>query len=51
MDLIFPHGEPPDRSSHPHADASGEPAVVHNGIVENYEELRRELQARLVGNS
>ena len=39
------HGEPSDRNSHPHADASGELAVVHNGIVENYEELRRELQA------
>ena len=37
------HGEPNDRNAHPHLDASGRVAVVHNGIIENYQELRAEL--------
>ncbi len=34
------HGEPSDVNSHPHLSQSGQVAVVHNGIVENYLELR-----------
>ena len=37
------HGRPSDDNSHPHEDCNGEIAVVHNGIIENYLELRREL--------
>ena len=37
------HGEPSDVNSHPHMSANGMVAVVHNGIVENYVELRQEL--------
>lgn len=37
------HGRPSDRNAHPHTDASGRFAVVHNGIIENYAELREEL--------
>ena len=37
------HGKPSDRNAHPHLDCSGRIAVVHNGIIENYQELRREL--------
>lgn len=40
------HGEPSDVNSHPHTDCSGTFAVVHNGIIENYKELREELKAR-----
>jgi len=39
------HGVPSDRNAHPHADASGNLAVVHNGIIENFAELRAELAA------
>jgi glucosamine--fructose-6-phosphate aminotransferase (isomerizing) len=37
------HGEPNDVNAHPHTDASGRVAVVHNGIIENSERLRGEL--------
>jgi glucosamine--fructose-6-phosphate aminotransferase (isomerizing) len=37
------HGVPDDRNAHPHADCSGTIAVVHNGIIENYAELKRLL--------
>lgn len=37
------HGEPSDVNSHPHLSLSGKIAVVHNGIIENYIELRRFL--------
>ncbi len=37
------HGEPSERNAHPHASASGDIAVVHNGIVENFLELKEEL--------
>jgi glucosamine--fructose-6-phosphate aminotransferase (isomerizing) len=37
------HGEPSDANAHPHTDASGRIAVVHNGIIENAERLRQEL--------
>ena len=39
------HGEPTDANAHPHVDASGHVAVVHNGIVENAAELRAKLAA------
>src|SRR5246127_560477 len=39
------HGRPTDRNAHPHRDASGKIAVVHNGIIENFAVLRRELEA------
>ena len=39
------HGVPSDRNAHPHADASGEFVVVHNGIIENFLALREELGA------
>ncbi len=40
------HGEPNETNAHPHVDSSGEIAVVHNGIVENADVLRQELQRR-----
>ncbi len=39
------HGRPSDENAHPHTDCSGHLCVVHNGIVENHTELRRQLQA------
>jgi len=39
------HGRPTDRNAHPHRDAAGEFAVVHNGIIENFAALRCELEA------
>ncbi|CAM2860930.1 glutamine--fructose-6-phosphate transaminase (isomerizing) [Skermania piniformis] len=39
------HGGPTDRNAHPHRDATGKVAVVHNGIIENFAVLRRELEA------
>ena len=39
------HGRPTDRNAHPHSDAAGKIAVVHNGIIENFASLRRELEA------
>ncbi|NUS91881.1 MAG: glutamine--fructose-6-phosphate transaminase (isomerizing) [Nocardia sp.] len=38
------HGAPTDRNAHPHQDVSGKVAVVHNGIIENFAQLRRELE-------
>ena len=38
------HGRPTDRNAHPHRDAAGKIAVVHNGIIENYAVLRHELE-------
>jgi glucosamine--fructose-6-phosphate aminotransferase (isomerizing) len=40
------HGGPTDRNAHPHVDNEGKLAVIHNGIIENYSELKAELQAR-----
>ncbi|MDP3486838.1 MAG: glutamine--fructose-6-phosphate transaminase (isomerizing) [Bacillota bacterium] len=40
------HGAPNDVNSHPHTGCTPRFAVVHNGIIENYNELRRELIAR-----
>src|SRR6476646_1661080 len=39
------HGAPNDRNAHPHVDSAGRIAVVHNGIIENFAELRAELEA------
>jgi len=39
------HGAPVSVNAHPHCDADGRIALVHNGIIENHEELRRELEA------
>ncbi len=40
------HGGPTDSNAHPHLDNEGKLAVIHNGIIENYSELRKELEAR-----
>ena len=39
------HGPPSDENAHPHTDCAGKIAVVHNGIIENYQELRDELES------
>ena len=39
------HGQPSDVNAHPHTDATGEFVVVHNGIIENFQTLREELEA------
>ncbi len=38
------HGRPTEENAHPHRDCKGRLVVVHNGIIENYIELKRELQ-------
>lgn len=40
------HGGPTDRNAHPHVDNEGKLAVIHNGIIENYSELKVELESR-----
>jgi glucosamine--fructose-6-phosphate aminotransferase (isomerizing) len=40
------HGVPNDVNSHPHLSNSGELAIIHNGIIENYEPLKKELTNR-----
>ncbi|SHJ28435.1 glutamine--fructose-6-phosphate transaminase (isomerizing) [Lutispora thermophila] len=37
------HGEPSDENSHPHTNEKGDIAVVHNGIIENYQKIRKFL--------
>ncbi|UCJ05356.1 glutamine--fructose-6-phosphate transaminase (isomerizing) [Chitinophaga pendula] len=37
------HGEPSDRNSHPHQSGNGRLAMIHNGIIENYAQLKQEL--------
>lgn len=37
------HGEPSDRNAHPHSSASGKLAMIHNGIIENYNQLKQDL--------
>ncbi len=39
------HGPPTDENAHPHQDCTGDVAVVHNGIIENYQQLRDDLAA------
>jgi len=38
------HGKPTEENAHPHTDCTGEVAVVHNGIVENYDDLKADLR-------
>ena len=38
------HGGPTDRNAHPHVDESGQIAIVHNGIIENFAQLRAQLE-------
>ena len=40
------HGGPTDRNAHPHLADGGNLAVIHNGIIENFSEIKRELQAK-----
>ena len=40
------HGGPTDRNAHPHLDNEGKLALIHNGIIEKYVELREELEKR-----
>jgi glucosamine--fructose-6-phosphate aminotransferase (isomerizing) len=37
------HGEPNDRNAHPHRSASGKLAMIHNGIIENYAQIKKDL--------
>ncbi|WP_026913937.1 glutamine--fructose-6-phosphate transaminase (isomerizing) [Christiangramia portivictoriae] len=40
------HGEPNDVNSHPHYSNSGDIVIIHNGIIENYDSLKKELKKR-----
>ena len=40
------HGRPSEENAHPHSDCTGRIVVVHNGIIENYLELKRELRSQ-----
>jgi glucosamine--fructose-6-phosphate aminotransferase (isomerizing) len=40
------HGRPDDLNAHPHVDCTGDVTVIHNGIIENFQELRDGLEAR-----
>jgi glutamine---fructose-6-phosphate transaminase (isomerizing) len=40
------HGRPNDLNAHPHQDCTGDITVIHNGIIENFQELRDGLEAR-----
>ncbi len=40
------HGRPTEENAHPHRDCSGTLVVVHNGIIENYKDLKRDLAAQ-----
>jgi glucosamine--fructose-6-phosphate aminotransferase (isomerizing) len=40
------HGEPNDVNAHPHVSSSGKFAIIHNGIIENYAELKARLKRR-----
>ncbi|MFN0082293.1 MAG: glutamine--fructose-6-phosphate transaminase (isomerizing) [Ferruginibacter sp.] len=40
------HGEPSDRNSHPHTSTSGRLSMIHNGIIENYAQLKKELLSK-----
>jgi glucosamine--fructose-6-phosphate aminotransferase (isomerizing) len=40
------HGEPNTTNAHPHTDCSGKIAVIHNGIIENYATLKKNLEGR-----
>jgi glutamine---fructose-6-phosphate transaminase (isomerizing) len=40
------HGEPSDRNSHPHTSSTGRLSMIHNGIIENYAQLKKELLSK-----
>ncbi|AHF99737.1 glucosamine-fructose-6-phosphate aminotransferase [Halostagnicola larsenii XH-48] len=40
------HGPPTDENAHPHTDTVGDVAVVHNGVIENYDELKADLRSK-----
>ncbi len=40
------HGEPTEVNAHPHQDCDGQIFIIHNGIIENYKELKRDLIAK-----
>ena len=40
------HGEPSDCNAHPHISQSGNIAMIHNGIIENYAQIKKELIAK-----
>ena len=40
------HGEPSDRNAHPHRSANGRFAMIHNGIIENYAQIKNELTSK-----
>src|SRR5467141_373549 len=40
------HGRPTEENAHPHRDCTGQIVVVHNGIIENYLDLKQELQSQ-----
>jgi glucosamine--fructose-6-phosphate aminotransferase (isomerizing) len=40
------HGEPNDRNSHPHLSESGDLAIIHNGIIENYAALKQGMEKK-----
>ena len=40
------HGRPTEENAHPHRDCTGKIVVVHNGIIENYLELKEELKSQ-----
>lgn len=40
------HGSPTDTNAHPHFNSDASIAVVHNGIIENYQKLKKKLEAR-----
>ncbi len=40
------HGEPSDRNAHPHYSANKDLAIIHNGIIENYGSLKKELEGK-----
>ncbi len=40
------HGEPSDRNAHPHQSQSGELSMIHNGIIENYVQIKNELLSK-----
>src|SRR5438874_3178836 len=40
------HGEPSDRNAHPHSSSNGKLAMIHNGIIENYSQIKTELLSK-----
>ncbi|KDE57278.1 glucosamine-fructose-6-phosphate aminotransferase [Halostagnicola sp. A56] len=40
------HGPPTDENAHPHTDTVGDVAVVHNGVIDNYDELKADLRSK-----